>query len=136
MVQWLRVSPRLNPQTRQMELPKANEPEEWVRVSGRWLPKSLVDNWKDSVSAAKGQLGAAMPLASSGLAVAIPYVSSLANAKSQQEFNVALQQIAGTLQGMGGGAGMPGMQDGGQLGGQPGGQPGGGRPGRSILNGQ
>jgi len=136
MVQSLYTPPPvMNPQTRQTTQSKPSQPVEWVRVSGKWLPKDLVDNWKDGVSSAKSQLDTQMPQVSVGLGVVIPLASSLANAKSQQEFNTALQQILGPLMGaMGGQNGMAGMQGGNFGGGQPGGAPG-GRPGRS-LNGQ
>ena len=134
----------MNPQTRQMVQPKPPQPTEWVRVSGKWLPKDLVDNWKDGVTTAKGQLDLVMPSVSGGLALAIPFASSLANAKTQQEFNVALQQIMGSIPNMGGpggGNGMAGMQGGMQGGnsgmGQPGGSSGssapGGRPNRPTA---
>lgn len=136
----------MNPQTGQMGQPKPHEPVEWVRVSGKWLPKEVVGNWKDGVAAAKGQLELVMPAVSGGLAVAIPITSSLANAKTQQEFNAALQQITASIPNMGGagGNGVAGMQ-GGNFGGQPGGvgsAPGGdtggapGGRGRPSLNGQ
>ena len=147
MVQFTEAGPpRMNPQTRQMMQPKPPEPIEWVRVSGKWLPKNVVDHWKDGVASAKGQLDFVMPSVSGGLAVAIPFASSLANAKTQQEFNAALQQIMGSLPnmgGVGGGNGMAGMS-GGNFGGAPqasgppsgpGGAPG-GRPGKAALNGQ
>ena len=142
MVQFLAAGPpRMNPQTRQMMPSNPPEPVEFVRVSGKWLPKDMVDHWKDGVASAKGQLDFAMPSVSAGLAVAIPFASSLANAKTQQEFNGALQQIMGSLPNMGGavgGSGVAGMQSGG-FGGAPqqsgGGAPG-GRPGKPSLNGQ
>jgi SLA1 homology domain 1, SHD1 len=115
MVQFLDAGPpRMNPQTRQMMQPKPPEPVEWVRVSGKWLPKNVVDSWKDGVAEAKGQLDFAMPSVSSSLALVIPFASSLANAKSQQEFNAALQPIMGIIQSSGvrGGSGMGGMQGG------------------------
>jgi hypothetical protein len=131
--------PSMDPQTRQMTKPKLPEPTEWVRVSGKWLPKDLVDNWKDSVTTAKGQLDSVMPAVSGGLAVAIPFASSLANAKSQQEFNAALQQITATIPNMGGPGGrangMGGPTGGNFSGGQPSGAPG-GRPGRPSLDNQ
>jgi hypothetical protein len=113
MVQSLFVPPPvMNPQTRQMMQPKAPEPVEWVRVSGKWLPKDLVDNWKDGVAATKSQLDFVMPSVSGGLAFAIPFASSLANAKTQQEFNAALQQITSSIPGMGGPGGANGMAGG------------------------
>ncbi|MDX1926383.1 MAG: SHD1 domain-containing protein [Pirellulaceae bacterium] len=119
MVQSLFVPPPvMNPQTRQMMQPKAPEPVEWVRVSGKWLPKDLVDNWKDGVAATKSQLDFVMPSVSGGLAFAIPFAGSLANAKTQQEFNAALQQITSAIPGMGGPGGANGM-----AGGMPGGMP-------------
>jgi hypothetical protein len=112
--------PVMNPQTRQMMQVKPSEPVEWVRVSGGWLPKDLVDHWKDGVSMTKTQLSGVMPGVSAGLAVAIPVVSSIANAQTQQEFNAAVQQILGSIPnlggGAGGGAGMSGMSGGGASG--------------------
>ncbi len=105
--------PVMNPQTRQMMQPKLPQPVEWVKVSGKWLPKELVDNWKDGVVLTKSQLDLVMPSVSGGLAVAIPIASSLANAKTQQEFNAALQQVLAPIMnmrsGMGGQNGMAGM---------------------------
>lgn len=147
MVQFTEAGPpMMNPQTRQMMQPKPPEPIEWVRVSGKWLPKNVVDNWKEVVATRKSQLDFVMPSVSGGLAVAIPFASSLANAKTQQEFNAALQQIMGSLPnmgGVGGGNGMAGMSGGNFSGAPqasgpasgPGGAPG-GRPGKAALNGQ
>lgn len=101
--------PRMNPQTRQMVQPKLPPPVEMVRVSGKWLPKNLTDNWKDNVEAAKGQLEFAMPNLSAGLTVAIPILSALANAKTQQEFNLGLQPIMGLFKSMGAGNNANGM---------------------------
>ncbi len=122
--------PVMNPQTHQMTQPKPPGPMEMVRVSGKWLPKIVVNNWKDTVESAKSQLDLVMPRLSALLAtVAIPVTSSLANAKTQQEFDMALQQIMSTIPNMGGaggGNGMAGMPGGnfgsGQSSGQFGGQ--------------
>jgi hypothetical protein len=132
MVQSLYTPPPvMNPQTRQMMPSKPPQPVEWVRVSGRWLPKDMVDNWKDGVVSTKSQLDLVMPKVSQGLVIAIPIASSLANAKSQQEFNMALQQavapFAGMMAGQGGTAGMSGGYGGsGSSGESP------GRPGLSL----
>ena len=101
--------PQMNPQTRQMMQPKAPEPVEWVRVSGKWLPKSMVDNWKDGVAISKSQMDLVIPGVTQGLGFVIPLVGSLANAKTQQEFNAALQAIMAPLAGRGGANGLAGM---------------------------
>ncbi len=102
--------PTMNPQTRQMMAPKPPEPMPMVRVSGKWIPKLVLNNWKDGVESVKSQLDFAMPKVSTALAaVAIPIASSLANAKTQQEFNTALQPIASMIQSMGGAGGGNGM---------------------------
>jgi hypothetical protein len=151
-IQFLEAGPpRMDLQTRQVVQPKLPPPVEMVRVSGKWLPKNVVDNWKEGVEATKGQIDFAMPGVSATLAtVVIPFASSLANAKTQQEFNAALQQITSTIPGMGGsgGNGMAGMQGGSNFGGEgampgpggpgPGGAPGGGlgKGGRAVITDQ
>ncbi len=95
-----------NPQTGQLMMQSDSPATEFVRVSGKWLPKPMVDGWKSDIAEAKVQLQAAMPSASGGLALVIPVVGSLANAKSQQEFNAVIQQLTSSMPNMGGGNGM------------------------------
>ena len=114
LVQWLAAAPPvMNPQTRQLMPSKPKPPEEWVKVSGKWLPKELVANWKDNIALTKSQLDLVMPRASGGLSFVVPVAASLANAKTQQEFNTVLQQILAPLMNMrgsmGGQNGMAGM---------------------------
>jgi len=108
--------PVMNPQTRQMMQSKSPQPVAWVKVSGKWLPKDLVDNWKEGVAVTKSQLDLVMPSVSGALAFAIPVAGSLANAKTQQEFNAALQQVLAPIMnmrgGMGGQNGMGGSSNG------------------------
>lgn len=143
------LSPGKDPKTGQAPKPLPSPPLELLNVSGKWLPKDLVENWKSSIASAKPQLESEMPKVSAGLSFVIPLVSSLANAKSQQEFNQALQGImepimatlgpnglAGMQGGNGppGGFGGPGGPPGGGAGGATGGAPGG--RGRPNLSGQ
>jgi hypothetical protein len=122
MVQFLDAGPpKMNPQTRQMMPSKLPPPVKMVRVSGKWLPENVVKEWKDQVASAKSQVDFMMPSIAQGLTFVIPVVSSLANAKTQQEFNMALQQI------------MPFLP---KLGGPPGGQGMAGMPGGNMGNGQ
>ncbi len=133
-------SPGKDPRTGKEIAPIPSPKIELVNVSGKWLPKELVTDWKSNVAEMKSQLESEMPKMSAGLGLAIPVVSSLANAKTQVEFNTALQQIMAPILGaMGGPNGMAGMQGGNFGGAQPGGAPSGapgGRPGRPSLNSQ
>ncbi len=120
-----------DPQTGQMKPGKEARKIELLHVSGKWLPKIMVDDWNSSITQAKFGVTQVMPLARTGLAAVIPMVSSLANAKSQQEFNAALQQLMRPGQGLAGQPGMggPGMMGPGMMG--PGmGGPGMGGPGK------
>ena len=113
VVQFLFKPPaQMDPQSRQMVQPKTPEPMEWTRVSGKWLPKDMVDNWKSGVADTKSQMDFMMPAVTSGLGFIIPIASSLANAKTQQDFNAALQAITTPLAGRGGMNGMAGMPNG------------------------
>jgi hypothetical protein len=96
-----------DPQTGQMRPSKEPRKIALVRVSEKWLPKALVDTWKTDVEQMKLDIETNMPLARTGLAAfVIPLVTSLSSARSQQEFNVALQQVTQRFAPRPGGMGM------------------------------
>jgi hypothetical protein len=88
-----------DPQTGQRRPSKDGRKLAFVRVADKWLPKSMVDTWSAGVLEAKSDLAQAMPLARTALAGVIPVVSSLNNARTPQEFNLAVQQIGGLMGG-------------------------------------
>ena len=92
-----------------------------VLSEGRWLPEDLVKNWDMGISQAKGFIATMNPEQiqqgiTTGMFVANAPLNSLKNAKSQEEFDKVLGELAGLASGFGQMAG-------------PGGPGAGGRPG-------
>jgi hypothetical protein len=95
-----------------------------VLSEGRWLPEDLVKNWDMGISQAKGFIATMNPeqiqqgITTASFVVNAP-LNSLKNAKSQEEFDKVLGELAGLASGFGQIAGPGG----------PGGPPGFGPPG-------
>ena len=101
-----------------------------VLSEGRWLPEDLVKNWDMGISQAKGFIATMNPEQiqqgiTTGMFVVNAPLNSLKNAKSQEEFDKVLGELAGLASGfrqmagpMGPGAGGPGAGPG--AGGPPG----------------
>jgi hypothetical protein len=101
-----------------------------VLSEGRWLPEDLVKNWDMGISQAKGFIATMNPEQiqqgiTTGMFVVNAPLNSLKNAKSQEEFDKVLGELAGLASGFGQMAGPGGLGAGG-----PGAGPGaGGLPG-------
>lgn len=96
-----------------------------VKVEGRWLPKDMVEGWDAGIADAKSGLQVGMPMASGLLGtMVIPVVASLANARTQQEFNTVVNRIMQMT-----GGNRNNQQAGGYPGAPGGGYPGSGAPG-------
>lgn len=87
-----------------------------VLSEGRWLPEDLVKNWDMGISQAKGFIATMNPeQIQQGLTTALFVVNaplnSLKNAKSQEEFDRTLGELAGLASGFGqiAGPGGPGV---------------------------
>lgn len=99
--------------TVKMEIPgeKGGE-EEFVRVEGKWLPKEMVDGWKEMMTEARKELAAMDPndmkqakeMAIPMLGMVKGVLTTLENAKTQEDFNAA---VNGLMQMMGGGGAAP-----------------------------
>ena len=88
-----------------------------VLSEGRWLPEDLVKNWDMGISQAKGFIATMNPEQiqqgiTTGMFVVNAPLNSLKNAKSQEEFDKVLGELAGLASGFGQmagpGAGGPG----------------------------
>jgi len=94
--------------------------EEMVRVEGKWLPKEMVDGWKEGVTDLKAKiagldLAAQKPQIMGGLAMAETTIDQLAKAKDAEEFMKIIGQVMGPLMGGmapgGPGEGLGGEED-------------------------
>ncbi len=108
------MMPNQRPRQPAPNAPTKPEKIELVKVSGRWLPKVMVDKWKDGVADAKKDADIGIAGMSAGLALITPIVSTLAKTSNQQEFNAVVDRLAPMFgQRSGGGPGMMGMSPGG-----------------------
>lgn len=96
-----------------------------VLSEGRWLPEDLVKNWDMGISQAKGFIATMNPeqiqqgITTASFVVNAP-LNSLKNAKSQEEFDKVLGELAGLASGFGQMAGPGGPGAGGPGAGGPG----------------
>ncbi len=87
---------------------------EFFRVEGKWLPKDLVDNWKNMMDEARKELAdmdtsdmkQAKEMAIPMLGMVKGVLTTLENAKTQEDFNAA---VNGLMQMMSGGGGDNGF---------------------------
>jgi len=98
-----------------------------VLSEGRWLPEDLVKNWDMGISQAKGFIAMMNPEQiqqgiTTGMFVVNAPLNSLKNAKSQEEFDKVLGELAGLASGFRqmGGPGAGGLGAGPGAGGPPG----------------
>jgi len=76
------------------------EDTEFVKFEGVWLPKERVESWDADMASAKktlGEMKQQLPLAQIFLAPVKQYLKKLENAKTKEEFNAVIGEIAGAL---------------------------------------
>lgn len=84
--------------------PQPDEPLTYRRYKGIWLPPKFMNEMRAGLDTAMAQLddgsdaGAAQMQMQMGLGLVVGQVATLANAKTQEEFNVVFDQIAPFLQ--------------------------------------
>ncbi len=95
---------------------KDPQEREAVRVEGKWLPKEMVAGWADGIAAGKAKLAELGPAlkqkkkdVSGGMTFANMILAGLLAAKTQEDFNKAIDALKNIASGaLGGGAGPGG----------------------------